>query len=180
MVVPTPSLAVMPGSLKASGATVVPVRVRQDGACDVDAMAEALTDKPAWSFSAHPTTRPARCSAPDEVMRLAHAVPDTALFVVDEAYYEYGIHAGGDDHLAALASKGPWVSFRTFSKAYGLAGMRVGYALCGSDEVADAFSKNAFGFQRERGRASGRIGGLGGPRPHADDTGEDPDRAGTD
>jgi len=142
VVVPTPSFGGYAGIGKATGSVVVPVRVRQDGACDVDGMIEAINDKTRIVWVCTPNNPTGQLLCTEEVMRLAHAVPETALLVVDEAYYEYGRHAGGDNHLDALsARRGPWVSFRTFSKAYGLAGMRIGYALCGSDEVTEAFQK---------------------------------------
>ena len=83
------------------------------------------------------------------------------MLVVDEAYYEYGRHAGGEDHLAALAKVDmPWVSFRTFSKAYGLAGLRVGYALCSSDAMADAFQKVRSTFNVSRVAQAGALAAL--------------------
>jgi histidinol-phosphate aminotransferase len=76
------------------------------------------------------------------LQRIVTAVPDTVLLVIDEAYHEFARRAGGPDVLAALRRRrGPWVVLRTFSKAYGLAGARIGYALCGAPEVADALRK---------------------------------------
>ena len=60
------------------------------------------------------------------------------MFIVDEAYYEFARHAGGVDHLPLLRAAAHGC-LRTFSKAFGLAGIRVGYALCGADALADAF-----------------------------------------
>lgn len=143
IVVGNPSFGSYNKAAMANGAKVVSVPVRQDGACDVAGMAEAVTDRTRIVFLATPNNPTGAMVSTDEVVSLARALPDSVMLVVDEAYYEYGRHAGGEDHLAALAENrtGPWVSFRTFSKAYGLAGMRVGYALCGSDEVAVTFQK---------------------------------------
>ena len=56
---------------------------------------------------------------------LARGVPEDVLLYVDEAYYEFGRHAGGPDALAILRErKGPWLTTRTFSKAYALAALR--------------------------------------------------------
>jgi histidinol-phosphate aminotransferase len=61
---------------------------------------------------------------------------------VDEAYFEFARHAGGPDALAALqARRGPWAVVRTLSKAYGLAGMRVGYALLSGPDLAEAINR---------------------------------------
>ena len=142
VVVPTPSFPGYSKCAAVNGATLVPVRVRQDGACDTDGMLAAVTDKTRIVFLATPNNPTGAMLTADEVTAFAAALPDTALLVLDEAYYEYGIHAGGRDHLAGLADVSvPWAAFRTFSKAYGLAGMRVGYALCSSDAVAEWFQK---------------------------------------
>ncbi len=142
VVVPVPSF---PGYMKCAalgGAKLVPVPVRQDGANDVDGMLAAVTEKTRLLFAATPNNPTGGLLSADDVKRLAEGVPDTCLLIVDEAYYEFGIHAGGEDHLATLAARpGPWAVFRTFSKAYGLAGIRVGYTIAGSDEIAEAFQK---------------------------------------
>lgn len=142
VVVPVPSFPGYSKCAAVNGATLVPVKVRQDGAADTDGMLAAVTPKTRIVFLATPNNPTGAMLTTEEVAAFARALPATTLLVLDEAYYEYGRHAGGSDHLAALAGiAAPWVAFRTFSKAYGLAGMRVGYALCGSDEVADWFQK---------------------------------------
>lgn len=142
MLVPVPSFPGYDKSAQINATTLVTVPVRQDGAPDVDAMAAAITDKTRIVYCATPNNPTGGLISTAELARLSRAVPETALFIVDEAYYEFGRHAGGEDHLAMLSARsGPWVSFRTFSKAFGLAGIRVGYALCGSDELANAFQQ---------------------------------------
>lgn len=143
VVVPVPSFPGYAKCAAVNGATLVPVRVRQDGACDVDGMLEAVTERTRLVFLATPNNPTGGMLDTEEVLRLAKGLPNTALLVIDEAYYEYGIHAGGEDHLSALrkVTTVPWVAFRTFSKAYGLAGMRVGYALCASGALAESLQK---------------------------------------
>jgi histidinol-phosphate aminotransferase len=66
-------------------------------------------------------------------------VPDDCLLVVDEAYHEFANAEGGPDVLSILQRRtGPWVVTRSFSKAYCLAGLRTGYALCSSPDIRDA------------------------------------------
>jgi histidinol-phosphate aminotransferase len=67
-------------------------------------------------------------------------VPERVLVVVDEAYVEFIRDADAADGLAALAAHDNVVVLRTFSKAYGLAGLRVGYAIA-RPEVAEAIRK---------------------------------------
>jgi histidinol-phosphate aminotransferase len=62
--------------------------------------------------------------------------------MVDEAYYEFARHAGGPDVLAILEGcRAPWAVLRTFSKAYGLAGLRIGYAIMGDAGLTEAFNR---------------------------------------
>jgi histidinol-phosphate aminotransferase len=140
VVAPIPSFGGYYKEAQINGATLTTVSVRQDGANDVDAMLAAITDRTRLVFMATPNNPTGQMLRTEEVERMALGVPDSALLVLDEAYYEFGIHAGGEEHLPALSKRtGPWAVFRTFSKAYGLAGIRCGYILAGSDAVADAF-----------------------------------------
>jgi histidinol-phosphate aminotransferase len=71
------------------------------------------------------------------------ATPANTVLVVDEAYYEYALH--DDDYpdvLAMLDARvGPWIVLRTFSKAWGLAGLRVGYGMADSAELVGLMDK---------------------------------------
>jgi len=130
-----------------NGGALTTVPVRADGACDAEAMLAAVDDRTRLMFLATPNNPTGGMLTADEVRHVATSLPDTCLLVVDEAYHEFAMQAGGEDPLAVMADRsGPWVVFRSFSKAYGLAGIRVGYALCGSDEVAGGFqlARNAF------------------------------------
>ena len=140
VVAPIPSFGGYYKAAQINGATLTAVPVRQDGANDVDAMLAAITPRTRLVFMATPNNPTGQVLRAAEVERFAQGVPDTALLVVDEAYHEFAIHAGGDQILPVLVRRaGPWAVFRTFSKAYGLAGIRCGYVLAGSDEIADAF-----------------------------------------
>lgn len=142
VVVPTPSFPGYSKCAAVNGAKLVPVPVRQDGSPDIDGMLEAVTARTRLVFLATPNNPTGGMLTTEEVVRFARGLPTTTMLVIDEAYYEHGRHAGGEDHLAALADVAvPWAAFRTFSKAYGMAGMRIGYALCGSDAVVEAFQK---------------------------------------
>jgi histidinol-phosphate aminotransferase len=75
-----------------------------------------------------------------ELLHVIRNTPENVLLFIDEAYYEFAIHAGGPDALKLLQAHrtGPWIVSRTFSKAYALAGLRLGYAMCSSHEIANA------------------------------------------
>ena len=70
--------------------------------------------------------------------RMIGRLPEGRLLMLDEAYHEFARHAGGPDVLTILKDcKAQWAVLRTFSKAYGLAGLRIGYALMGSTDLAN-------------------------------------------
>lgn len=98
---------------------------------DVDAWCEALARGPKIAMLANPSNPVGCMFTAAEMERLLAATPAHTLLVVDEAYYEYARHAEGyPDVLAMLRGRAmPWIVLRTFSKAWGLAGLRVGYGL---------------------------------------------------
>lgn len=70
------------------------------------------------------------------------AAPRDALLLIDEAYYEFAQGAGFPDSLSELTrQERPWLVLRTFSKAYGLAGLRVGYGITSSAQLAEALGR---------------------------------------
>jgi len=91
---------------------------------DVDAMVDAVTDRTRLFFLCNPNN-------PTGTSRL----PDHVVVVFDEAYYEYVRHPEFPDSLQYVLEGRPVVVLRTFSKIYGLAGLRVGYG-CTTKEIA--------------------------------------------
>ena len=163
-VAPGPCFPGYPKSTAAQGATLVQVPVRRDGGIDVDATLAAITSRTKLVFVTTPMNPTGTLMQTAEFARLAREIPDHALLVLDEAYYEFGRHEGGGDHLPALRERsGPWVVLRTFSKAYALAGLRLGYALCGSEEVRTAFDQIRIGFNVNRLSQAGAIAALTDP-----------------
>ena len=98
---------------------------------DLDAWCEALARGPKIAMIANPSN-PVGCMFDAAAFpRLLAATPAGTPLVLDEAYYEYARLAPGfPDALAALRDQQrPWIVLRTFSKAWGLAGLRVGYGI---------------------------------------------------
>jgi len=98
---------------------------------DLDAWCEALARGPKMAMVANPSN-PVGCMFDAKAFaRLLDATPAGTLLVIDEAYYEYARLASGfPDALAMLREQSrPWIVLRTFSKAWGLAGLRVGYGI---------------------------------------------------
>jgi histidinol-phosphate aminotransferase len=141
-VVPAPTFPSFATEARVQGA--IPLRVKLDtrGANDAAGLVAAVTDRTRLVFCCTPNPPSGGQMTAAGLEQVAASVPERMLLVVDEAYHEYGRHAGGPDVLPILAKRrGPWAVMRTFSKAYGLAGARLGYALCGSEEVAEALRK---------------------------------------
>jgi histidinol-phosphate aminotransferase len=108
---------------------------------DVEAMAAACSPKTRLVYIANPNNPTGTAVTLKEVEWLAERIPEGALLVHDEAYYEYSRWAEGCGSAAGLVKKGLPVAFlRTFSKAYGLAGIRVGWGGA-SAEVTDLVNR---------------------------------------
>jgi histidinol-phosphate aminotransferase len=96
---------------------------------DLEAMAAAVRSDTRLVFIANPNNPTGTWVAPAVVKRFLERVPASTLVVVDEAYFEYGVGHGTQDAVPWLTEHPNLVVLRTFSKAYGLAGARVGYAI---------------------------------------------------
>ncbi|MDE0811649.1 MAG: histidinol-phosphate transaminase, partial [Alphaproteobacteria bacterium] len=147
VIAPAPSFGSFAKGAAIEGAKLVTVPVCADGACDIDGMLSAVTERTRLVFLVTPNNPTGGMLSGEAVGRFAQGLSDNALLVLDEAYHEFAEQAGGDDLLEVMKTRtGPWAIFRSFSKAYGLAGVRVGYMLCGSESVASGFQvvRNAF------------------------------------
>jgi histidinol-phosphate aminotransferase len=147
VVAPAPSFGSFAKGSAIEGAKLVSVSVRADGACDVDAMLAAVTERTRLMFLVTPNNPTGGMLGIEEIGRVARDLSENVLLVLDEAYHEFAMQAGGVDPLSVMETRtGPWAVFRSFSKAYGLAGVRVGYMLCGTEAVAGGFqlARNAF------------------------------------
>ena len=117
---------------------------------DLDAMLAAITPKTKVVVVGNPNNPTGTMVSQAEVDRFMEAVPANVVTVFDEAYMELVDPQGQVDTVKHVkAGKKPVVTLRTFSKAYGLAGLRVGYALAQPDgidllnKVRQAFNVNA-------------------------------------
>ncbi|WP_104019591.1 histidinol-phosphate transaminase [Roseovarius nitratireducens] len=116
----------------AAGAT--PVEVAEAArTTDVDAILAACTPATRLVFVANPNNPTGTMIGPDEVRRLADGIPETALLVLDGAYVEYV--EGNDGGAALVEARDNVVMTRTFSKIYGLGGLRVGWGYAPADVI---------------------------------------------
>ena len=111
-------------STLAAGATPVEVR-EQERFVDVDAILAAVNDKTRLVFIANPANPTGTLLPLEEVTRLADGLPESCLLVLDGAYVEFA--QGYDGGKALVESRANVVMTRTFSKLYGLGGLRVGW-----------------------------------------------------
>ncbi|MFF0952882.1 histidinol-phosphate transaminase [Rhizobium leguminosarum] len=125
---------------RANGAKIVKVPMTNDLRFDVEAMAMALQKKPSIFFISSPSNPVGPALEQSQLSRLIAAVPRETLLVFDEAYFEFR-DENTPDGLEILAESAiSYVVLRTFSKAYGLAGLRVGYAVASDERLARAMS----------------------------------------
>jgi len=133
------SFEVYPLQVRVAGATPVQVPLR-DHTFDLDAMLAAVTDRTRLIFVCNPNNPTSTVVDPEALTRFVAAVPNDILIVIDEAYVEYIRDGQLPDSLGLARAHPNVVVLRTFSKAYGLAGLRVGYAV-GDPEVITALGK---------------------------------------
>ncbi|TDN43921.1 histidinol-phosphate aminotransferase [Curtobacterium flaccumfaciens] len=131
------SFEAYPGVVTVAGATSVQVPNRPDGGHDLDAMAAAVTDRTRMVIVCTPNNPTGPIVTGPEFEAFMEAVPSSVLVVLDEAYAEFVTDPTAVRGAALLERYPNLVVLRTFSKAYGLAGLRVGYAL-GPAYVLDA------------------------------------------
>ncbi len=139
------SFEAYPIAVSAAGARSVQVPVTADGRHDLDAMAAAVTDRTKVVIVCTPNNPTGPAVTDTELRDFVARVPGHVLVVVDEAYHEFVRLEDPVDALALQAGHPHVAVMRTFAKAYGLAGFRVGY-LVASDEVAAAVRACALPF----------------------------------
>ncbi len=100
---------------------------------DLPAMARAVTGRTRLVFVCNPNNPTGTMVTREEVREFMAAVPDDVIVVFDEAYYEYVRDPHYPDSLDYVRQDRPVVALRTFSKIYGLAGLRVGYGITRPD-----------------------------------------------
>jgi len=136
VVYPWPSFEAYPVDVAVTAATEVAVPL-VDEAFDLDAVADAVTPRTKLVVLANPNNPTGTAVHVDDLRRLVERVPDDVLVVVDEAYREF-VTADLGDPVHDLQPDHPnVVVLRTFSKAYGLAALRTGYAVADPSVVGE-------------------------------------------
>ena len=136
------SFEAYPGLVTVAGATSVTVPVLADGRHDLEAMAGAITERTRVILVCTPNNPTSTTVTADEFAAFMARVPETVLVVLDEAYGEFVTDAAAAEGFGLLVRHPNLVVLRTFSKAFGLAGLRVGYA-AGPAYILDAARSTA-------------------------------------
>ncbi|MGV9674563.1 histidinol-phosphate transaminase [Nocardia sp. NPDC003482] len=140
-------------------ARAIQVPLTEGYAHDFDAMAAAITERTKLIFVCNPNNPTGTAYGRAELERFLDAVPDHILVVLDEAYYEYLRVDDHPDGVEIGRTRPNVLVLRTFSKAYGLAGLRVGYAV-GDPEVITALLKVHIPFSVNRLAQAAAIASL--------------------
>ena len=127
VVFPWRSFEAYPLYARVGGATPVQVPLGEDEAIDLDAVADAITDRTRLIIICNPNNPTGLTITKDEFTEFMRRVPEDIVVVLDEAYYEFNDAEDTPDGVEEIAKYPNLIGARTFSKAYGLAGLRVGY-----------------------------------------------------
>ncbi|MDK2882415.1 MAG: histidinol-phosphate aminotransferase [Bacillota bacterium] len=148
MIMADPSFSSFEISARAMGAKVIMVPVRPDFTTDLTAMAAAITERTKLIFLCNPNNPTGTISTRKEVEEFLEKVPEHVIVVLDEAYKEFVDDPEYPDGLDYVRAGRNVIVSRTFSKIYGLAGLRIGYAIAhpdfigGMKRIREAFAAN--------------------------------------
>ena len=145
IVYPWRSFEAYPIVAQVAGATPVPVRLTPAEEHDLEAMIAAITGRTRLIFICSPNNPTGTVVAQAALDDFLERVPSDVLVVLDEAYAEFNRDPEALNGIATYAGHANVAVLRTFSKAYGLAGLRVGYAIA-PEPIIDALNKTALPF----------------------------------
>jgi histidinol-phosphate aminotransferase len=136
-----PSFSVYPHLAAASGARAITVALNGREEHDLDAMATEITAATRLVIVCNPNNPTSTALPFRPIAEFVARVPRHVCVILDEAYCEFNTLDDPDATLDLLGRHPNLVLLRTFSKVYGLCGLRVGFALCGSDEFVTAVNQ---------------------------------------
>jgi histidinol-phosphate aminotransferase len=136
-----PSFSVYPHLSASSGARAITVPLDAEHRHDLDAMAREITVATRLVIVCNPNNPTSTALELAQIARFLARVPGRVCVILDEAYCEFNLLDDPDSSIDLLARHPNLVLLRTFSKVYGLCGLRVGFALCGSGELPRALEQ---------------------------------------
>jgi len=129
-----PSFSVYPHLAAASGARAIEVPLDAEHRHDLDAMRAEITAATRLVIVCNPNNPTSTALPLPDLAAFVASVPRHVCVMLDEAYCEFSLLEDPDSSIALLKRHANLVLLRTFSKIHGLCGLRVGYALCGSED----------------------------------------------
>ncbi len=144
-----PSFAMYPVVVKGMGATSVQVPLDEDLQHDLDAMAKAVNERTKMVILCNPNNPTGTTFGKRAFEAFVKSLPRDLILVVDEVYWDFARSDDFPDTLGCIAGRPGTISVRSFSKIYGLAGMRIGYGICDA-ELADILNRARHPFNVSR------------------------------
>ena len=145
VVYPWRSFEAYPIWVQMTGASSIQVPLLDDERHDLDSMLAAIDETTRVVFVCNPNNPTGEAVREDELRAFLDAVPSNVIVVLDEAYREFIVDPDVPDGLELARGRDNVVVIRTFSKAYGLAGLRIGFAIA-APRIAEAIRKTALPF----------------------------------
>ncbi|HEX3434833.1 MAG TPA: histidinol-phosphate transaminase [Solirubrobacteraceae bacterium] len=136
-----PSFSVYPHLGAASGARAITVPLDVDARHDLPAMLAEITVATRLAIVCNPNNPTSTAIELEQIAQFLDEVPPHVCVIVDEAYCEFNLLQDPDASIDLLAQHPNLMLLRTFSKVHGLCGLRVGFALCGSDRLPQALDQ---------------------------------------
>ena len=146
-----PSFALYPHLATAAGTAAVAVPLAPDEGHDLDAMAAAVDERTRLVIVCNPNNPTGVRRSADEIERFLDGLPEDLAVLVDEAYIDFVSDPDSGRTMSMARERPNLLVTRTFSKAHGLCGLRVGYGVGGAswvaaiDQVRQPFNTNALG-----------------------------------
>jgi histidinol-phosphate aminotransferase len=136
-----PSFSVYPHLSASSGARAITVPLDADERHDLEAMLSEVTHATRLVLICNPNNPTSTAVPLADIARFLAEVPAHVCVIVDEAYCEFNLLEDPESSIELLAAHPNLALLRTFSKVHGLCGLRVGFALCGSEELPRALDQ---------------------------------------
>ena len=144
-----PSFAMYPIVIQGMGAKGVAVPLNRDLVHDLDGILAAITKQTRVVMICNPNNPTGTSVGAEAFERFVAALPEDVVLAIDEAYYEFVRRPDFPDSLALTRRRPGTVVLRTFSKIYGLAGIRIGYGVC-DQELASYLERARHPFNVNR------------------------------
>lgn len=144
-----PSFAMYPIVAQGMGASSIRIPLDADQCHDLPAMADAVTDKTKLVFVCNPNNPTGTSVGAEQLDAFMERVPEDVVVMLDECYWEFAQRSDFPDSLAWIKRRPATLVLRTFSKIYGLAGLRVGYGVAGP-ELAEYLQRARHPFNVNR------------------------------